>query len=270
MPPPLYKDCFPPGCDDVANRGLWWDKFFDLWDRGGGAWKMPSGENKAEWIAQAKARACGDEKLLTETAKRIEAFVRARRGVIIEAVTAERFVTGTGLPHPVENGFLWHHNLGVPYLPGSGVKGVVLSWDRDWANDSDDNRREAVLGSGPVRGRDGAVGPGEAGAIAFLDALPVCPVKLALDGVTPHDTPYLQDATGKTPPADWHSPTPIPFLAVAEGQRFRFPIVPCSGKDAALVQDAAAWLCRALTSLGMGAKTALDHGRFKNVVPVNL
>jgi len=182
-------------------------------------------------------------------------------------MTAERFVTGTGLPHPVENGFLWHHTLGVPYLPGSGVKGIVLSWDRDWANDGGDNHKDLrakVLGRGPKRRGNAAADPGSAGRIAFLDALPPEPVMLDLDGVTPHDHPYYTGG-GKEPPADWHSPNPIPFLAVAKGVKFRFALLPRSDAKPDDLKAAVNWLQCALERLGAGAKTAVDHGRFEDV-----
>jgi CRISPR-associated protein Cmr6 len=289
---PLYSeftDELAARCRAGGNRGLWYDKFFDEWVREQARWGVrPPGPNdiggKRGWIARTRFNLagpltqepalrsippepdrCGDEDLLKETAARIEAFVTARKGVVVEAVTAERFATGTGLPHPIENGFLWHHTLGVPYLPGSGVKGIVLSWDRDWANDGDKKKRQELLGRGPTRRSGGGEDPGEVGAVSFLDALPPEPVALDLDGVTPHDTRYLMDPDGKTPPADWFSPTPIPFLAVARGQKFRFPIVPRSGGDKDLVETAEKWLRRALESLGAGAKTSLDHGRFENV-----
>jgi CRISPR-associated protein Cmr6 len=35
------------------------------------------------------------------------------------------FVTGMGLPHPLENGFAFLDPYGIPYLPGSSVKGVL-------------------------------------------------------------------------------------------------------------------------------------------------
>jgi CRISPR-associated protein Cmr6 len=35
------------------------------------------------------------------------------------------FIAGTGIEHPLENGFAFLGPYGVPYLPGSGVKGVV-------------------------------------------------------------------------------------------------------------------------------------------------
>ena len=284
---PLYKTLAADrelvlACRRAGNRGLWYDKLFDQWEAGKWEVRQPDRDDpggKRDWIdfarsdlvfdtqkrrEQAKPDRCGHAELLKETKERIEVYVRASNGVIVEAVTAERFVTGTGLPHPIENGFLWHHTLGVPYLPGSGVKGIVLSWDRDWANEARDEDRQTMLGKGPVRVPGAAADPGHAGRVAFLDALPPGPVMLDLDGVTPHDTPYLQDRDGKTPPADWHNPVPIPFLAVAKGERFRFPIVPRSGQDPALVNDAAEWLCSALKSLGAGAKTAVDHGRFKD------
>ena len=136
---PLARDgALPEACRSGGNRGLWYDKLFDQWTEAGWSVRQPDRNHpggKRDWIDRARSDRCGDADLLAEAAERTKALVRQRRGVIIEAATAERFVTGTGLPHPIENGFLWHHTLGVPYLPGSGVKGIVLSWDREWAND---------------------------------------------------------------------------------------------------------------------------------------
>ncbi|MBI4864467.1 MAG: type III-B CRISPR module RAMP protein Cmr6, partial [Candidatus Riflebacteria bacterium] len=40
-------------------------------------------------------------------------------------VADQSFVTGTGIDHPLENGFAFLDPCGVPYLPGSSIKGVV-------------------------------------------------------------------------------------------------------------------------------------------------
>ena len=58
------------------------------------------------------------------------------------------------------------------------------------------------------------------GSIIFLDAFPIKPVQLKVDIITPHYGPYYLDDEGKTPPADWHSPIPVPFLAVDSNQEF--------------------------------------------------
>jgi CRISPR-associated protein Cmr6 len=42
-----------------------------------------------------------------------------------EVISQSPFVTGMGLEHPLENGFSFLHPYGLPYLPGSSVKGVL-------------------------------------------------------------------------------------------------------------------------------------------------
>lgn len=44
---------------------------------------------------------------------------------VIEAVSVSPFATGLGWEHPNENGFVFLHPYGLPYLAGSGVKGVL-------------------------------------------------------------------------------------------------------------------------------------------------
>ena len=43
----------------------------------------------------------------------------------MEARSIAPFATGLGNEHPLENGFAFLNPYGLPYLPGSGVKGVV-------------------------------------------------------------------------------------------------------------------------------------------------
>jgi CRISPR-associated protein Cmr6 len=43
----------------------------------------------------------------------------------LSAQSTSPFVTGTGIEHPLENGFAFLNPYGVPYLPGSGIKGVA-------------------------------------------------------------------------------------------------------------------------------------------------
>jgi CRISPR-associated protein Cmr6 len=44
---------------------------------------------------------------------------------IVEARSTSPFATGLGLEHPVENSFAFLSPYGLPYLAGSGVKGVL-------------------------------------------------------------------------------------------------------------------------------------------------
>ncbi|MCX7895925.1 MAG: type III-B CRISPR module RAMP protein Cmr6 [Thermoanaerobaculum sp.] len=53
------------------------------------------------------------------------ATAAAHQDLIREAVASAPFTTGLGIEHPLENGFAFLDPYGLPYLPGSGVKGVV-------------------------------------------------------------------------------------------------------------------------------------------------
>ncbi len=95
------------------------------------------------------------------------------------------------------------------------------------------------------------------GKFIFFDAYPKGKITLKNDIMTPHYGPYYSD---KKPPADYHSPNPIPFLTVEE-TKFEFFIG--SNKDEELVKEVNGWLKSALTEHGIGAKTAIGYGSFK-------
>ena len=180
------------------------------------------------------------------------------------------FVTGLGREHPVENGFAWHHTLGTPYLPGSSVKGVVRSWAEgwhEWAGKKEDElsaEEQAELGTytRDLKRIFGDTDKTGAGSVIFLDALPVTSVQLKADIMTPHYTEYYE---GKSPPADWLSPTPIPFLVVETGASFVFGILPRRMEVQYLedCEQVREWLNNALCWTGAGAKTAAGYGRFE-------
>ena len=139
--------------------------------------------------------------------------------------------------------------MGTPFLPGSSIKGLVRAWAELEAGPSPDpGTRKCLLGDA-----------GHAGRVAFLDAVPIRPVWLEADVMTPHYAGWSLDE----PPGDWRSPTPIPFLVTAAGAPFLFGIIPChrsvSDGDLIAVWD---WLSSALEWTGSGAKTAIGYGRF--------
>lgn len=235
---PLYAGFPPPGAQ--GNAGLRFDKFFDLWnDKGDG---IPDGD-KFKWVKKISGPV-GEKDQLAEYADRTRKLAAALQGASFTAKTQGRLVAGTGRSHPIEVGFAWHHTLGVPYIPGSGLKGIVKSWAEEW----EDRKLDDLLG---VMER--------VGQVVFLDALPIKPVELKADVMTPHYGEYYQ---GKSPPGDWLSPTPIPFLTVADGQEFLFAVVPADLTHASRCKRAIELLQQALAELGAGAKTAAGYGRF--------
>jgi len=252
---PLYAGY--PNTDRIDNAGLRFDKFFAGWKElgawTGGGQEKPIPENaKSEWVIRFAKNTVGHDEQLAEYAARTRALVTHQQGQAFTARTQGRLVAGTGRSHPIEVGLAWHHTLGVPYLPGSGFKGIVREWAEGWTGKEIDQALVIeLLGSQE-----------EVGAVVFLDALPTKPVKLAADVMTPHYGDYYQDSSGNTPPGDWLSPTPIPFLTVADGQEFLFAVVPADPTHKGLCGQAMVWLQDALANLGAGAKTAAGYGRF--------
>lgn len=247
MARPLYRlpagvSCEPKG---DGHRGLWYDKFCDRWTTG---WDLKSaGGNlnpKLAWIEKATNGKVGSETALADYAERLYNLVTRRGGAVLVGVAQSRFVTGLGRSHPTENGFAWHPTLGTPYLPGSSLKGLTKAWAREAGYGEEADR---VLG-----------GPGQAGTVAFLDAVPVRPVDLEADVLTPHYANWTKD----DPPGDWRSPIPVPYLVAASGTSLLFGLIPAGqagGDDVALARQ---WLVAALDEFGVGAKTAIGYGRF--------
>lgn len=242
---PLYAGFPPPGAQ--GNAGLRFDKFFDLWnDKGDG---IPDGD-KFKWVKKISGPV-GEKDQLAEYADRTRKLAAALQGAKFTAKTQGRLVAGTGRSHPIEVGFAWHHTLGVPYIPGSGLKGIVKTWAEGWLDEVNEATKEQIKDMLGVQEK--------VGTVVFLDALPTMPVTLKADVMTPHYGEYYR---GESPPGDWLSPNPIPFLTVADGQEFLFAVVPADPGHVAACEQATKLLQQALAELGAGAKTAAGYGRF--------
>jgi CRISPR-associated protein Cmr6 len=175
----------------------------------------------------------------------------------LEALAAAPFTTGLGNEHPLENGFAFLNPYGLPYLPGSGIKGVLRQAARelasvDWANGSgwseektiplmqgEGARRKPVLDSHkqPVMlsmldvlfGRETAGGDSDhvRGALSFWDVIPqIAGDSLTVEIMTPHQSHYYQqDAyAGSMTPHESGKPNPISFLTVPPGSGFVFHV----------------------------------------------
>lgn len=255
---PLYS---PNGwsartCNRAANRGLVFDKYFDGWnstfdgleskERSKRDWlKRFSGAIPLEAAARAAARQCELVKALGGCAWTVEA--------------TSRFVTGTGIDNPLENGFVWHHTLGVPYLPASGLKGALRSYLKQWSDPKKSSENSALasrlLGDMSAKTAGGAI---------LFDMLPTANLRLSADVMTPHYDEWY--AEGK-PPGDWISPNPIPFLVVEAGSRFEIGIAPRDRKavDPEDMKALRPLIGETLEWIGLGAKTAVGYGRFQAV-----
>jgi len=284
MKTPIYNNNNAPGSlPKDANTGLWFDKFCNQWCRdsqksGLAAWSLKAfveGQGKdrrdinpkLDWIRTVSRESVGDPALLGEHAHRMAALARACGGEVLHFKTASRFATGLGREHPIENGFAWHPALGTPFLPGSSVKGLVRAWvEGGWSEETIDPATfHEIFGSdyrkGSSRHDETRCLAPQSGTVIFFDALPVAPVQLKADVMTPHYGDYYEK---RKVPGDWLSPNPIPFLTVAVGQYFQFALAPHTTAERNKQDCACAvqWLKAALIWLGAGAKTAVGYGRF--------
>ncbi len=275
---PIYREAMqasPWKNSSSAHAGLLFDKFADAWwhdeewtfafDKGDRSKKdrdKADHEKEGHWLkSEFPVRFVASEKLLAEACSRQRALLRGVGGKVICLTNTDRFVTGMGREHPLENGFAWHHTLGVPYLPGSSLKGLLAAWLREEADDWDWNRHRWTPESNTARWF-GTLG--QAGKFILLDMLPTSPPKLDVDVMTPHYGPYYQNGDI---PGDWHNPVPISFLTVAPGQSWQLGILPAGGVrslDETTMNSLSDALLAAIEVCGAGAKTAVGYGRFEN------
>lgn len=200
------------------------------------------------------------------------------------AMSSAPFTTGLGMAHPLENGFAFMSPYGLPYLPGSSVKGVLRQAARDLlaARVETDASMPgfsetdivALFGGGSEKqsGMDGESEAAQRGALQCWDVYPVLAdtANLRWDIMTPHQGAYYGDSSGKTPPHDNDPPVPINFLTLPPGTRFRFHLSCDTGileRRAPGLAQGGKWreVCTRLLEhafdwLGFGAKTSLGYG----------
>ncbi|OQY98097.1 MAG: type III-B CRISPR module RAMP protein Cmr6 [Candidatus Brocadia sp. UTAMX2] len=286
MPPnrclPLYnklkhEGTTPRKMEDSAHTGLLFDKFCDHWSGPERNWKpeKPQKKDKAvkqkfldDIVNQLKKNDAPD-KLLSQYHLRRGALLAALNGNSYSFKTSWRFVSGLGMGHVLETGFVWHRTLGVPYLPGSSVKGLIRAW-ADPKPDKDGN----PLGYGDPKkweeqykqlfGDSKDMG---AGRLIVFDAIPEGKPKLEVDIMNPHYGDYYSKKiiNGQpAPPADYLSPNPIFFLTVASGVPFKFALAPRPGiGNSTDLTNGYNLLKEALDTIGIGAKTAVGYGYFE-------
>jgi len=269
---PLHKDAQGAQKDQNSHAGLWYDRFFNGFLEGA---KKPDEKNKKEkeawaanktgWIENAAKQVVGDKALIERYCAQHKSLCQALKAQTLVMSSDWHFVTGLGNNHPVENGFAWHHTLGVPYLTGAAVKGMVRAWCEVWEGMDDESM---IQWFGPTmedikkkRAEKACVGE-----LIFFDAVPTAPVKLKADIMTPHYGDWYAKGSekpardGSNVPADWHDPTPIPFLVVDKGASFQFAVAKRAGSDIELDKVIEA-LQNALEWIGAGAKTAAGYGK---------
>jgi len=214
-------------------------------------------------------------------------------GACFNVIAVAPFTTGLGNEHPLENGFAFLNPYGLPYLPGSGVKGVLRQAARElasgqwgdgkgWSTDKvyqlfegvGDKRRSVIDAhtKQPVKlslldvlfGLES--GDGDKvhvrGALSFWDVIPkINGDSLMVEIMTPHQSHYYQQkpAAGSVSPHDSGSPNPICFLTVPPGSSFTFHVVCDTAHLARLTRERAAGMSELFAEGETHWRSLLQH-----------
>ncbi|HZO75959.1 MAG TPA: type III-B CRISPR module RAMP protein Cmr6 [Ktedonobacteraceae bacterium] len=190
--------------------------------------------------------------------------------------TTGRLIVGLGMESVLETGIALHHTYGVPYLPGSALKGLTTSYMqrireklKPAGEQADAAAYEQINQAYKVIFGD----TDDAGYITFFDALYIPGTgyngqPLHPDIITVHHQEYYQHGS-KAAPADWDSPIPVPFLSATGSY-----LVALAAPDIKAASDtkegsereqwlssAGSLLRAALKHMGIGAKTSSGYGR---------
>lgn len=212
-------------------------------------------ESKVSALADAKRLNDNDQKtmqaLLSRQQQAFDAIASADTRLRLDATATAPFTTGLGNEHPLENGFAFLNPYGLPYLPGSGVKGVLRQAARElasgewgdtagWRPDDDKpfsvaiQQKVVALSMRDVLfGRESRDGDSDhvRGALTFWDVIPrIEGDSLTVEIMTPHQSHYYQQKPNpksgdSITPHDSGQPTPISFLTVPPGSGFAFHVV---------------------------------------------
>jgi CRISPR-associated protein Cmr6 len=179
----------------------------------------------------------------------------------------------------LETGLTLHHTYGVPFIPGSAIKGLAAHYaaqvwglgDSKWVHDSEKGQQgeyhRIVFGD-----------QSEAGFITFWDAW-ITPDSLKEDGssglvldvMTPHHQDYNMGKTYSDgprqgqliPPTGFDNPVPVSFLSVAGTFLVGVSCDDTGEEGRKCARLALDLIGEALENWGIGGKTSSGYGRMK-------
>ena len=189
-----------------------------------------------------------------------------------------RMVIGLGNESVYETSMTLHHIYGIPYIPGSAIKGITRSWAITKCFDS--KEEDALKGNdycskkfcqifGAHNKEDES--KNSQGHVIFFDAYPVALTSesIQVDIMTPHYKDYYgegkkddedkKNKKGKWPTDD-QDPNPIPFLTLKDVTFKIYLGMKNKDHDENHLKTAVGWLKEAFTEHGIGAKTAVGYG----------
>lgn len=240
----------------TGNLGLEWQRYLSLWE---GTERVSKLYESLKAFTRGARRGNEQQGHLGECRARLQRAVQELaqcRGLDVctwDGTLSWRLALGLGLDHPTENGFTFHHSLGIPVIPGSSIKGLCRSAATLYGWETEEIER--LFGPKEVTGKP----PSNIGAAVFLEAYPMAWPELIVDITNNHHPAYYGESNkSKATPVETEEPNPVNFIAVRGGMSFRFLMLTSASDKTRLEQ----LLQSALQDLGIGGKTAVGYGRF--------
>lgn len=232
--------------------------------------------NEQTWALEKTQKSAALKQILAipaESRKQIDALRIRQQALValaaddaklsLEAEATSPLATGMGMEHPLENGFAFLNPYGLPYLPGSGIKGVLRRAAEELRDANEAGWNDAAIDV--LFGHEDSNNASR-GALTFWDAIPeLAGNTMGMDVMTPHYGDYYQ---GNATPHDAGSPNPIVFMVIPARSKFSFHVTADTHRLQA-VQDWKALMeaafAHAFKWLGFGAKTAVGYGAMQTV-----
>ena len=228
------------------NAGLWLDKFIATQDKN-------DKEARSNFVNEVSGMDAPEnyKQFYARWEKMLDDFKQAGYAVECRAARVRgRMVLGTGNESVLETAVTLHRTYGVPYIPGSALKGLAANFARqycgpNWSEKSENYK--IVFGE-----------TDKSGCVTFFDAMYKTGSGRAVytDVLTPHHRDYYMKSN--VPPADWDDPNPVHFLS-ATGTYLIALAASGGGED--WLRSVLEILQTALGEMGIGAKTSSGYGR---------
>jgi CRISPR-associated protein Cmr6 len=237
----------------AEHPGLWFDKYLSQQLIKGEA--VPTGQRTPQQQLVEECAAIGEPVSYGLFYRRWRTALTSLGARTKVAQVQGRLAIGLGDESVIETAITLHHTYGVPYIPGSALKGLASSFahqcleDPSWRQGGE--AYQVLFGTMK-----------DAGYVTFFDALYVpgsghSGQALYPDVITVHHPDYYQQ--GNSAPADWDNPNPVSFLS-ATGKYLIALSGPPTWVDATF-----RILELALAAVGVGAKTSSGYGRLRLV-----
>ncbi len=213
-------------------------------------------EGKSSWLKEIATGNYIDARLMESVYRRWLNMTTAVGALRFSAATDWRMVVGLGGETVLETDLTLHPLYGIPYIPGSALKGLTRGYvtgevfpSKDIEHDNETVKR--IFGSQE-----------HAGMVIFFDAMPVDgKAAFVLDIMNSHYPNYYGE---KKLPTNDQNPNPVTFLTVTN-TTFMFALAPRYSGAKEDVELAKGWLQTALEKYGIGGKTSAGYGYFKDI-----